>query len=292
MLFKADGYTELIQSFKLSLQVAGLKPQTVKHYTSDSQRFLEQCSEISILDISPNHVREYLSSLKNRVSAKTVYEAQLAIRKLFRFLMDEGEIASDPCGSIKLTRYRVAPQPIYSVEEIKALLNSCDLRTCSGTRDYAVITLLFDTGIRVGELISMEVPDWHNNIIRVDGKTGIRFVPIGVSSLQAVDRYIRKWQVKDKPFWRGKYGPFTTSGILQMVRRRCSEFGITYKGVHAFRRSAAAEMKRAGMDDSDIMEIMGWNDVTMLRRYVSSVGLELAQLAHKKINHSAALTKK
>ena len=187
MLFKADGYTELVQSFKLSLQVAGLKAQTVKHYTSDSKKFLEHFSNIPPDDISPNHVRQYLDSLMARVSPKTVYEVQLALRKFFRFMSDEGEIKSNPCDGIKLTKYRVAPQPLYSVDEIKSLLSSCLLKTPPGTRDYAIMTVLFDTGVRVGELISMGAPDWDNRLIQVDGKTGIRYVPLGIGSLQALE---------------------------------------------------------------------------------------------------------
>ena len=49
----------------------------------------------------------------------------------------------------------------------------------------------------------------------------------------------------------------TPSGVLQMVRRRCTVFGVPYKGIHAFRRSAAAQMKRIGMNDSDIMDDYG-----------------------------------
>jgi len=287
-LFKADGYTELVQSFKLSLQVAGLKAQTIKHYTSDTKKFLEHISAIPPDDISPNHLRQYLDSLRIRVSPKTVYEVQLALRKFFRFMSEEREIEFNPCDGIKLTKYRVAPQPIYSVDEIKNLLSSCVLKTSTGTRDYAIMTMLFDTAVRVRELISMDAPDWGNRLIRVDGETGIRYVPLGIGSLQALDRYIRKWHISGKPFWRGKNGTFTSSGVLQMARRRCRDFDISYKGVHAFRRSAAAEMKRTGMNDSDIMTIMGWQDVTMLRRYVSNVGLELAQLAHERFNHSPA----
>jgi len=289
LLFKADGYSELIQSFQLSLQVAGLKPQTIKRYTSDTKKFLGHFSPIPPDDISPNNVRQYLDSLRVRVSPKTIYEVQLALRKFFRFMSEEGEIEFNPCDGIKLTKYQVAPQPIYSMDEIKNLLSSCVLKTPPGTRDYAIMTVLFDTGVRVGELISMDAPDWGSRLIRVDGKTGIRYVPLGIGSLQALDRCIRKWHVTGNPFWRGKYGPFTSSGVLQMVRRRCKDFGVSYKGVHAFRRSAAAEMKRTGMNDSDIMEIMGWQDVTMLKRYVSNVGLELAQLAHERFSHSSVL---
>ena len=101
------------------------------------------------MDITSRHIRQYLALLKNRVSAKTVYEVQLALRKFFRFLVQEGEIASNPCEGIKLTRYRVDPQPLYSLEEIKSLVASCDLKTPSGIRDYAIFIVLFDTGVMV-----------------------------------------------------------------------------------------------------------------------------------------------
>ncbi len=99
-MFKADGYPELIQSFKLSLQVDDLKAQTIKHYTSDTKKFSEHFSAIPPDDISPNHVRQYLDALRAQVSPKTIYEVQLALRKFFRFMSDEGEIESNPYANI------------------------------------------------------------------------------------------------------------------------------------------------------------------------------------------------
>jgi integrase len=115
----------------------------------------------------------------------------------------------------------------------------------------------------------------------VDGKSGVRVVPLGTASLQAVDRYARRWRISDGRLWRGRKGPLTGSGVLQLIRRLCQRAGLEEKGVHAFRRAAAAQMKRLGMNDSDILEVMGWKDVTMLRRYIAAVAGELAQKAHK-----------
>ena len=56
--------------------------------------------------------------------------------------------------------------------------------------------------------------------------------------------------------WRGKKGPLTGSGVFQLVQRLCLRAGVEDKGVHAFRRAAAAQMKRLGMNDSDILEVM------------------------------------
>ena len=84
-------------------------------------------------------------------------------------------------------------------------------------------------------------------------------------------------------------GGVSTALLLPLAYFRWSDADVAasvypYKGVHAFRRAAAAQMKRMGMNDSDIMEIMGWEEVTMLRRYVASVSLELAQSAHRQFS--------
>ena len=135
LLFTADGYPELAHGFQLSLEVSGLRPSTIKHYTADARKFLEHYSGVPPSEVTSTHIRQYLALLKKRISAKTVYEVQLALRKFFRFLVEEGEIAGSPCDGIKLTRYRVDSQPLYSLDEIKALLASCDLRTPSSIRD-------------------------------------------------------------------------------------------------------------------------------------------------------------
>ena len=88
-MFRADGYSELTHGFQLALEVSGLRPTTIKHYTTDAKKFLEHYSGGPPSEITPLHIRQHLALLKNRVSAKTVYEVQLALRKFFRFLVKE-----------------------------------------------------------------------------------------------------------------------------------------------------------------------------------------------------------
>ncbi len=135
----------------------------------------------------------------------------------------------------------------------------------------------------------MGMPNWEARVVELDGKTGVRVVPLGTSSLQALERYARRWGVTDGPLWQGKKGPLTGSGVLQIVRRLCRRAGVQEKGVHAFRRAAAAQMKRLGMQDSDILEVMGWKNITMLRRYIAAVAGELAQEAHKRYSPGDAI---
>ena len=116
-MFRAYGYPELAHGFRLSLEVSGLRPTTIRNYTADARKFVEHYLDVPPSEVTPMHIRQYLALLKKRVSAKTVYEAQLALRKFFRFLVEEGGIAGSPCDGIKLTRYRVDPQPFRQADE-------------------------------------------------------------------------------------------------------------------------------------------------------------------------------
>ena len=112
---------------------------------------------------------------------------------------------------------------------------------------------------------------------------------MGTTALQAVERYVRRWGIEEGRLWRGTKGPLTGSGVTQLIRRLCERAGVPEKGVHAFRRAAAAQMKRAGMQDSDIMEVMGWRSIEMLRRYTAAVADELAHEAHRRYSPGDAL---
>jgi integrase/recombinase XerC len=285
----AFGFSVYVRSFRLSLSVEGLKPHTVRCYVRDVERFVAHYGGDNPRKVTRTDIRTYVLDLQGRRAAKTVYEAQLALRRFFRFLLDEGDISDDPTRAVKLTRYRVDPQPTYTVDEVKRLMTACDQSTLPGIRDHAMVMVLFDTGVREGELVSMTVPDWDRRQVTVDGKGGVRIVPLGTAALQTVDRYSRRWGITEGALWRGKKGPLTPSGVIQIVRRLCRKAEVPEKGVHAFRRAAAAQMKRLGMNDSDILEVMGWKDVTMLRRYIAAVATELAQEAHEKFSPGDAI---
>lgn len=217
----AVGFPVLIRAFRLALTVEGLRPHTVYNYTRDAERFATYFESRTPKSISASDIRAYVVTLQERFAPKTVHEAQLAFRRFFRYLFREGEIRRDPTSDMKLMRYRVNPQPTYTEAEVRRLLAVCDQRTREGVRDRALVTVLFDTGAREGEIVSMGLPDWELRTVRVDGKTGKRQVYLGVAALQSVERYTRRWGIMEGPLWIGKKGQLTGSGILQIIRRLC-----------------------------------------------------------------------
>jgi integrase/recombinase XerD len=288
---RAHGYSALVRAFRLGLTVQGLRPHTVQTYVRDVERFTSTLNGHQPKDITTSDIREYFITYQDGRSPKTVREAQLALRSFFRFLVSEGEMARDPTRDMKLAKYRVEPQPTYTEGEVKRLLMVCDGKSLEGVRNRAMVMVLFDTGVRESELLSMSMPDFERRRSRVSGKTGTRDVPLGMATLQAVEKYMRRWGITEAPVWRGKRGPLTRSGVLQVTRRLCRQAAVPEKGVHAFRRAAAAAMKRNGMQDSDILEVCGWRDITMLRRYTAEVADELAAAAHARFSPGDALAR-
>ena len=196
-MHRATGYPVLIRAFRLNLTIEGLRPRTIQNYVRDVERFTRSLNGKSPRSTAISHIRAYVLELQDRCAAKTVNEAQLALRRFFRFLVIEGEIGHDPTKDVKLVRYRVDPQPTYTELEVKRLLRACDASSLEGLRNKAMLMVLFDTGVREGELVSMGVPDWERSVVQVDGKTGVRQIYLGTAALQAVERYVRRWKVAD-----------------------------------------------------------------------------------------------
>ena len=118
----AVNYVIYLDSFALSLKVEGLRPHTISCYVRDAYRLGERSGWIPPAKLKTAHVRDYINWLSARVQPSTVTAAQLGLRRFFRFLVDEQEIATDPSAKIKLVRFKVEPQPTYSLAEIAGLL--------------------------------------------------------------------------------------------------------------------------------------------------------------------------
>jgi len=170
----AVGFHSSIRSFRLFLQVQGLRPHTGDYYCREVERLARRFPEREPDSISQSQLHEYFLEQTETLSAKAVRESQLALRRFFRFLASEGEVRQDPTRDMKLMAFQVSPQPTYSETEVKKLLMVCDTKTREGLRDAAMVVVLFDTGVREGELVSMDLPDWERRKVMVSGKTGVK----------------------------------------------------------------------------------------------------------------------
>ena len=288
----------LAHAWELSLRVNNLREATIHRYLQDLSYFVRwPNTPADPTDITPDLIREYALYSQEGRRPSTVRGFLLAISLWCRFLHQEGEIPTNPAKNIKSPRVPVEPQPAYSKQDVERLRAVCSRQSREGVRDRAMILTLYSTGVRLGELRGMGMPDMERMCFTVSGKTGSREIPLGPKLALELDRYLRRWGITSPPLWRALRGgvPMGGNGISQIIRRLCKRSGVKNLGVHAFRRSAIIAMKLASIEqgvsgDSDIMEIVGHKSVVMLKRYCASEATTLAHRAFARLDPAASLT--
>ena len=159
------GSERLFQSFQLALEADGLRPHTISCYLRDVRRFRAYSEPTEPGAVTSDEVRRWVKHLTTSLSPKTVKEAQMGLGRFSRFLVAEGEINTNPATTVKLTKFKVRPQPTYTLDEVKQLLRSCRPDSKKGVRNAAIVSVPFDTGVREGELVSMGIPDWSSSTV-------------------------------------------------------------------------------------------------------------------------------
>jgi site-specific recombinase XerD len=180
------------------------------------------------------------------------------------------------------------PIPVVPMEDLRRLLTSCPTQSFLDRRDEAIISVLIDTGIRLGELVGMTTQSWDRRVdgLVVSGKTGTRIVQMGEATADAMGRYRR---VRDRSsfaarpeWWLGKQGPIGVGAVAHMLRRRCAAVGIEPINPHRFRHTFSHEFRAAGGSEGDLMYLLGWSSLAMAQRYGRSAAGERAREAHRR----------
>lgn len=255
-----------------------------------------------LAEITSAHVGGYVSTVLKRTSPATASNHYRALQALFKFLIAEGEIETNPFD--KLTAPKVVPKPVPVLREdgLKRLLSGCKARDFISVRDAAIIVLFVDTGMRLAELTGLRYSeekdepndlDFNQDVLHITAKGGIRrAVPFGNKAGLALDRYLRQrakllreaGRPLTGPLWIGllRKDQFTGSGIAQMLERRCVAADLDHINPHQFRHTFAHQWRADGGDGTDLMRLMGWQSEQMLRRYGESAAEERARAAHRK----------
>ena len=285
---------ELRQGFVVSLRSQNKAAKTIKSYVEAIDLYREFAVRVgmptTIDRVNRDHVETFIADQLERWQPKTAQIRYGALQQFFKWCVEEGEITASPMANMKPPSVPDSMVPVVSDDDLKKLLKVCEGKEFTERRDTAILRLFIDCGLRLGEVagLTTEDIDWDLEVVLVTGKgSRPRAVPFSSRTAQALDRYRRMrrqhpWS-KAAAFWLGPKGALTTSGVAQVVKRRCAQAGIEQLHPHMLRHTAAHHAAKSGLGDSDMMRVFGWRSRTMLNRYGASAADERARDAYKRL---------
>ncbi|MEH7178615.1 site-specific tyrosine recombinase XerD [Neobacillus vireti] len=278
-----DDYLKKFMQFMLVER--RMAKNTLLSYERDLKSYLQYIKHVEAVD-SLNHVQRahivhFLSFLKEQgKSAKTIARHVASIRAFHQFLLREQAVYQDPSVLIEPPKSERAMPKVLSLEEVEKLLDLPNGQGHFGLRDKAMLELLYATGIRVSELIEIDVE--HVNVtmgfIHVTSNTNKeRIIPIGKTAADALKRYIEHGRQNfvsknlpiDSALFLNHHGKrLTRQGFWKILKKLAKEAGIDSELTpHTLRHSFATHLLENGADLRAVQEMLGHADISTTQIY-------------------------
>jgi integrase len=277
--------------FARSLRRRGRSAQTTALYRRSFDRFWRWAVTRGIkdpADITSSDVDRWTDQLRDEVSPTTCSLYWRNARPFFAWWAKEYE-TPNPFARADVPTAPAALVPVVPLDDIRKVLATCKSKSFENRRDEAIIRILVDCGLRLGELAGLRVADWdrRSDLLFVNGKTGPRAVPMSATTGEALARYLRQRgghpHAALEALWIGGKGRLSDSGIAQMLARRCRSAGLPRLHPHQLRHTWAHEERAAGLSEGDLMYLAGWKSSAMAHHYGRSAAAERAAEAHRRL---------
>lgn len=231
-----------------------------------------------------SHVRRFIVSLHGKNSGTSVARKLSALRTFFKYLLRLKILTEDPIVGIAGPKTPQNIPDFLTVDEVFALLASPNDNDAFMQRDCAILEMLYSTGVRVAELVSVNLDDLdlQRQMLKVSGKGNKeRLVPVGGPAIEAVNEWLLiraeliihckkrgKKAAEDALFLNNRGGRLTTRSVERLVKMYAERIGLSGQVTpHCLRHSFATHLIEMGADLRSVQELLGHSSLSTTQRY-------------------------
>ena len=274
---------DLLKQFLEYLRLnRNVSPHTLRAYDSDLSQYVEflsghlskPASAIDPREVDSQAVRAFIDTLHRRNSSRASVARRISSTRAFgRWLVREGKIEADPAALVGAPKVEQKLPTHLDMKEVVGMIESADTSTPLGRRDRAILELFYASGLRLSELVSLDLEDVNlsGRVARVAGKGGKeRIVPFNNSTSKAIKLYLKdRGAIEGDALFLNYQGTRLSTRSVDRIVRRYAREAATRLGVspHALRHSFATHLLQAGADLRAIQELLGHSRLSTTQRY-------------------------
>ncbi len=254
---------------------------TLQAYQNDLKKlqlFLEKQNVHSVDKISETNLNSYILTLeRDGLSPASVSRNIAAMKAFFLYLIKHRQLSLDPSERLRPPKVQKKPPQVLKTDRINQLLLQPDLNTRKGIRDKAILELLYATGIKVSELITLKLGDVNLTARYITCKEKReRSIPLGKAAKEALEAYLA---IRDKAFVRKDTDfiflnstgtPLSRQGLWKILKAYAKMAGMKEVSPNSLRHSFAAHMLENGADLGSIQEFLGHVDIATTQLYLNT----------------------
>ena len=286
---------DLIQAYENYLKkVKQASANTISSYMRDIRQFdswIRNSQEIDVIDVSQQNISDYLAYLEEEGrTAATVSRSLASLKNFYAYAVSTGFLEKSPVFDIHIDRGEKKLPQILTGREIELLLSQPACIDPKGFRDKAMLEVMYATGMRVSELIALNIEDYNPDlgVIKCNGARKSRSIPLYPAAVKSLNTYLR--DVRSGMASLDEKALFVNISGVRMSRQGFWKILKYYQNTahiekeitpHTLRHSFAVHLLENGADLNSLQELMGHSDISSTQLYTQMINQKLKSVYEK-----------